>query len=479
MEDRRRFSIIRMILICLIILFFIFLIMWIVKKVSPNMNPIYEGIFRDNMNSMQEVGESYFTNDKLPTEDGETIKITLDEMLKNNYILPFTDKNGNSCDLNNSYVSVTKFGEKYELKTNLVCGEESNYVIKILGCHDLCNDKCTKEKVCTKEKITQYEFVKELSTTKDSYSCEKGKLSGKNCIIEKLDIKPFTTKTESKTEVKSAQVIISKTKLITIVGKQKEYTNDRVTSTKTEKEYTNDRVTSTKIEKVYTDERVKETSPSTTEKKCQMKDVKETYKCNCTVYRDSDGRSVTTCSTCTKTIKKEVCENITIPGTTITKCPSGYTSEGSGSNLKCYKNVPKTTEKCPSGYTSEGSGSNLKCWYYKNVYSCPSNSNYSEGSGSSLVCYKANTTNKCDAASGWTIKGDKCYRTIKTEVKVCPTSYNLKDGKCVKVVTTSVKANVKKVTSKSKTYKWSTSTSLEGWKRTGKTKTIEGKEVCK
>ena len=88
--SKRGFSIIGAILICLAILLFLFIIMGIVKKNTPNLNPLYDSIFRDNINSMQDAGEAYFTNDKLPTEEGQEVILTLQEMLDKNYILPLS-----------------------------------------------------------------------------------------------------------------------------------------------------------------------------------------------------------------------------------------------------------------------------------------------------------------------------------------------------------------------------------------------------
>ena len=67
-------------------------------------------------------------------------------MESRNMILPFVDKDGKECNKNDSFVSITKMSEGYELKTNLVCGEESSFTTKTLGCHEYCpsgNGKCT------------------------------------------------------------------------------------------------------------------------------------------------------------------------------------------------------------------------------------------------------------------------------------------------------------------------------------------------
>ena len=72
------------------------------------MPPFYSNVFRENIKYMQEAGEGYFTTDKLPTTEGESVKLTLAEMENMNIILPFVDKDGKECDKEASYVSITK-----------------------------------------------------------------------------------------------------------------------------------------------------------------------------------------------------------------------------------------------------------------------------------------------------------------------------------------------------------------------------------
>ena len=489
--NKNGFSIIKLLLFCLLFLFFMFLVMWIVKKSAPNLDPIYDSIFRDNINNMQDAGEAYFTNDKLPTEIGEEVKITLQEMLDKNYILPFTDKNGDACNLNDSYVLVVKTKDGYELRTYLKCGNEAHQLIKVLGCHDLCDRDCNKEKVCTREKITQYQFYKLNKVTKTSYSCSEGKLSGKNCIISYVDKQKATVKTSTKTESKTAETVTTKKQVTT----EKTSTKVDVPVTKTvvaeKKEKVDDKV---KIDKVYTD------SKKRVETNCVDEKIKDP---NCKVQcvpTYVNGILQDVCNTCGYVTHKKCTD------TDVWYCPDSYKTEGSGSNIKCYKNVyscpaestdhsgsgsslkcwhyrvtqqGSTTYSCPSNATHHsGSGSSLKCWYYNYTYSCPSTANYREGSGSSLKCYTITSSSKCDTANGWTLKDGKCYKTTTTKKEVCSSDYKLSNHYCTKDATKTVKATSKKTTSTKKVYKWSKSETLKGWTRTGKTKETEGKEVC-
>ena len=186
-EKKNGFSVLDLLVKIIFAAIFIFILVWLFQKKIPNVNmtPFYSNVYRENIKYMQEAGENYFTTDKLPSTAGESVKLTLAEMESLNLILPFVDKDGKSCDKNNSYVSITKLDGDlgYELKTNLVCGKESSFTTKTLGCHVYCpnngvecNCNCGKEekKSCSYTKVTQYQFKKLVSGSKTKYSCDKG-----------------------------------------------------------------------------------------------------------------------------------------------------------------------------------------------------------------------------------------------------------------------------------------------------------------
>lgn len=493
-NDRKTgFSVLDLLVKIIFAALFVFLLIWLFKKNVPNMAPFYSNVFRENIKYMQEAGESYFTDERMPKEVGQSTKISLADMYDKKLILPFVDEDGNSCNQYDSYVSITKQEGYYELKTNLVCNKESDYTVKILGCYTYCEDNnCSK--TCRKEQIIEYQFKKLTTKTTTSYSCPSGyKRDGKYCYRTVLvDTESAEkTKTTTKTETINAQITIisgSKTKIPTIITQE---------PSTTEKVYVSPVVKTTdgKKETVYVNP-VKKWIPAKTktEKSCKTDYKKQYYSCNCTTYRDSDGRSHTTCNTCTRTIPVETCEDKTVvvsEGYYAYSCPSSATNHsGSGSSLKCW--YYKTTEgsksySCPSNATNHsGSGSSLKCWYTKTTagkknYKCSSDANYSEGSGANLKCYKVtNGSYKYSCPSGYTLKGSKCTKTITgtfTELK-CDKGYKLEGKVCKKYESEKVKATVKKTTKKGYTYKWSRSSSLSGWTKTGKTRVVEGKEIC-
>ena len=174
----------------LLVLLFVFLIMWLVPM--PNLNPLYDKVFTQNMNTMTDAAKGYFTTSRLPKEEGETKKLTLGDMINNKMLIEFTDSNGKKCDKTKSYVEVTKKGGEYVFKTNLSCSNQEDYVIEYYGCYDICSDgKCdTKEDTntstdnITTKKVTEYQFSKKTTSQYiDKYICSNGyTLKGDKCM---------------------------------------------------------------------------------------------------------------------------------------------------------------------------------------------------------------------------------------------------------------------------------------------------------
>ena len=111
----------------------------------------------------------------------------------------------------------------------------------------------------------------------------------------------------------------------------------------------------------------------------------------------------------------------------------------------------------------------------KKHYSCSSDTNYSVGEGANLKCYKVtNGSYNYYCPSGYTLKGNKCTKTITgtfTELR-CDKGYKLEGKVCKKYESTKIKATVKTTTKKGYTYKWSRKSSLLGWTKTSKTRVV-------
>ncbi|MEG2457749.1 MAG: hypothetical protein RSB41_02540 [Bacilli bacterium] len=124
------------------LIIFVLLMLWLFPKV-PNMTAFYSNVFRENISYMKDAAKSYYTNERLPKNIGDSQEITLQEMINKSLILPFVDKDGYPCDTQSSYVQVTKQQSEYSMKVNLVCKGEKNYIVETLGCYNYC-ENCTK-----------------------------------------------------------------------------------------------------------------------------------------------------------------------------------------------------------------------------------------------------------------------------------------------------------------------------------------------
>ena len=177
---------------------------------EEKLNPLYDRIFGDNVNTMKEVATAYFTTDRLPKQDGETIKLTLGEMLDKKLLLSIKDKNGKMCDTDKSYVEVTKTGNEYKMKVNLSCDDEEDYIISYLGCYNYClNDICEKKTVTqVKENTNTYtntntntNIISRVTKPATKYICtiNNGKYYGKNGkVVSKTTYIKECTKTQTK-----------------------------------------------------------------------------------------------------------------------------------------------------------------------------------------------------------------------------------------------------------------------------------------
>lgn len=143
---------------------FIVLLLWLFPM--PKVEPLLDSLFNQNINTMKEAAEDYYTNERLPKEIGSKDSMTLNDMLSKKLLLPFVDGNGEQCDVDSSYVEVTKMDTEYILKVYLSCNSKSDYIIVHLGCHDLCNE-CDKTAVVAKKTTVKQIVEKKKEDPKD------------------------------------------------------------------------------------------------------------------------------------------------------------------------------------------------------------------------------------------------------------------------------------------------------------------------
>ncbi len=234
-ERPRRGSLLKEFIMKLIlIIVFVLLLIWLVPW--PNMdsyinslNPLKDQIFNSNLQTMKEAGITYFTTERLPKEVGDKTTLSLQQMLDMKLLIPFTDRNGNSCDVTKSYVSLEKKETEYIMKVNLKCGEEEDYILVHLGCYSYCTTDICEAKPQPSVKPTTKPVVKPTATStptyKPKYTCKfvNGEYWGKDSVV--VDQSTYESQ------------CVSKPTPTPVVNKEYEYKKE--TSTHYAKEYSN------------------------------------------------------------------------------------------------------------------------------------------------------------------------------------------------------------------------------------------------
>ncbi len=498
-NERNRFSLGDIIIKVIFFVLFILLLLYLFPKTS-DLKPFYNNVFRENISYMQDAARSYFTTDKLPTEVGKSAKITLKEMIGQNLVLPFVDKDGNSCHAYESYAEVTKEEKGYILKVNLTCGEESDYIVEILGCYDYgCNNDCEGSSSTEKNTALEYEFTKNYTKDIVSYTCPvEYTKDGKTCKKTITDIKVSAKKNYTNSYVQITDAEYSD-------GKQEKVLVNTIKTVGKD--------TQEKVNIPYEISFVKGTTSlvslgvltsttgggtydcSYTEENCTTYSS-DSYPCNC-VTSFVGGRYSTSCDTCgggsyTSCNPVRVSKTCKYPTSTTYSCPQGTTSStGSGASLQCFKSVStedQTLYKCPTDADgSTGNGVNLQCYKLKTVpgkttYSCPKEADVSEGTGENLKCYKYTNGEKEYYCKDTTATLDsvthKCSKEVSGKFShySCPDdSYKLNGDMCTKTEIDKINVTEHKTTKTYTQTKWSRSKTLWGWTATGRTRIVEVK----
>lgn len=140
----------------ILIIITVFLIIWLIPKfttpktntkckndgkcnISEELKGLKSQIFADNIEKMKEAAIKYYTEERLPKEIGESDKMTLSDMIGKKLVLPLIDKDGKACDVEKSYVKITKIDTEYLLKVNLKTSTEEDYILVHLGCYNYCS----------------------------------------------------------------------------------------------------------------------------------------------------------------------------------------------------------------------------------------------------------------------------------------------------------------------------------------------------
>ena len=106
-------------------------------------------IFANNLDKMKEAAISYYTNERLPQEVGQSKKLTLSDMIGLKIITPLIDKNNKAVNVEKSYVKITKTNDEYILKVNIKDSEKEDYILVHIGCYNYCESYVCQKKDST------------------------------------------------------------------------------------------------------------------------------------------------------------------------------------------------------------------------------------------------------------------------------------------------------------------------------------------
>ena len=477
MEEKTGLTIKGLLIRLVLIIIFIFLLIWLFPM--PDLKPLNNQIFADNVDRMKDVAKSYYTIERLPEEINSSKRMTLREMIDQHLILPLMDSNGNYCSEDDSYVEITKLEDEYVIKVQLSCTDKKEYIYEHYGCYDICSDTCkqlettsksgdtiktTGGKITTKSnggKLYEYQFTKNVCTEEfDKYVCPSGYyLTGNKCIkngsetitkdaykkvnnvtsTDTKDAKPIitssTTKEPASCKVTTLTSTIDATASSSVtdeiykgtqtVTADKKYTYDVKGAVGTVKTVTAnyikvqnyDVISATKVANGY---------------KWEYVSTKISYD-NDLAFSTDDEKLVfieswqePTCDTCYTTVT-------VYKYWRYKKVATGYSyscDAFSGYELydgdKCRKPTTVTTQ-CPSGYTDTGSG----CTKKEVTYSCSKYGSDYVLDESKKTCTKTTVSYSCP--SGTSKTDDERYCT--KEVYGCPTgTTSIGGGKCSKTV---------------------------------------------
>ncbi len=490
METNRGLTIKDILIRLILIIIFIFLLIWLFPM--PDLKPLNNQIFADNIDRMKDVAKSYYTLERLPKNINDSKKMTLREMIDNHLILPLTDSNGKYCSRDDSYVEITKLENEYIIKVNLSCTDKQDYIIEHYGCYDICSDKCkmlettaksgyagdikktSKKKttytgkITTKraDKIYEYQFVKNECTEKfDRYVCQSGYyLAGDTCVkngskVVRVDAKKHIANVTS-TDTKAAKAVTDSSTKLEDASCRNEYLTSTINAGYKKTTYTAEKRTVTETitaNKTYSYD-VKAAIQTTKKTESSYK-VVQNYDV-ITADKYSTGTKWEYVSTIVdrnpglayvndneKVILVDQWQELYCPGATACDVTVTYykyykynkVSTGYSYSCDAYPgytlydgNKCRKQSGTPSKYCPSGySDTGSGCVKYETSLSCSKYGSSYELNKSNKTCVKTNTSYSCPSGSTKTSNPKYCNRTKTTYV--CPAgTESIGDNKCVK-----------------------------------------------
>lgn len=140
----------------------VLLAIWLISKLTLRNKGLS---FEENNKKFQDATVEFFKKN-LP-DKGDTLTVTLSQLITWDYLEELKNENGKTCDIKNSKSKIEVVEDYYSIKTILVCGNKSETTYIKLGNKE-CND--CDIKVAGLKEITKEEKVEETTTDKNNTS---------------------------------------------------------------------------------------------------------------------------------------------------------------------------------------------------------------------------------------------------------------------------------------------------------------------
>lgn len=109
----------------LLIIFLAIKLIFILKDNKTNV--VENNEMKERIKLLEEASKKYFTEDILPKNSGESITVTLQELMDKELISEIKDEQDKTCDVTLTNVKVTRLDNEYQYKATLKCENYEDY----------------------------------------------------------------------------------------------------------------------------------------------------------------------------------------------------------------------------------------------------------------------------------------------------------------------------------------------------------------
>lgn len=110
----------------ILIVLIIFKVVEIIKDNQSNV--IEKDKMKEKIVSLESAGKNHFKEELLPVNVGDSVTVTLEELIKEELIEEIKDINDNTCNLEKSNVKVFRLDSEYQYKSTLICDNYEDYL---------------------------------------------------------------------------------------------------------------------------------------------------------------------------------------------------------------------------------------------------------------------------------------------------------------------------------------------------------------